>query len=214
MSPPKDTTAQIMALLEERWPEAWCTLDHGNAYDLFVATVLSAQCTDVRVNQTTPALFAAFPDPQALAGAGIERLEELIRSTGFFRNKAKNLKAAGIMLRDEYGSRVPASLEDLIRLPGVARKTANVVLGCAFETPGVVVDTHVKRVSARLGWTGNTNPDKIERDLMKIWPQERWTKLGHQVILLGRSLCKARRPLCGECFLLDLCPHGSKEVGR
>jgi len=207
------TSALIMDRLEERFPDAWCTLDHRNSYELLVATVLSAQCTDERVNKTTPDLFAAYPDPLALAGAGIERLEELIRPTGFFRNKAKNLKAAGIMLRDDFQGRVPKTLEDLVKLPGVARKTANVVLGCAFDTPGVVVDTHVKRVSARLGWTENTNPEKIERDLMKIWPRERWTKLGHQVILLGRSLCKARRPLCPECFLLDLCPYGGKEVG-
>ncbi len=213
MNPPIENAALIMNRLEERFPQAWCTLDHNNPYELLVATVLSAQCTDERVNKTTPDLFSAYPDPTALAGAEIGELEGLIRPTGFFRNKAKNLLAAGIMLRDEFQGQVPQTLEELVRLPGVARKTANVVLGCAFETPGVVVDTHVKRVSARLGWTGNTNPVKIERDLMRIWPEDRWTKLGHQVILLGRSLCKARRPLCPECFLLDLCPHGGKEVG-
>ncbi len=144
MSRSAEDTAKIIALLEEHYPGAWCSLDHKNAYELLVATVLSAQCTDERVNKTTPALFAAFPDPPALAGADIGELEGLVRSTGFFRNKAKNLKAAAVMLRDEYGGRIPGRLEDLIRLPGVARKTANVVLGCAFDTPGVVVDTHVK----------------------------------------------------------------------
>ena len=213
MSRSEKDTAAIIGLLEEHYPGAWCSLDYKNPYQLLVATVLSAQCTDERVNKTTPALFKVFPDPVALAGAEIGELEELVRSTGFFRNKAKNLKAAAEMLRDEYGGRVPDRLEELIRLPGVARKTANVVLGCAFDTPGVVVDTHVKRIAARLGWTANTNPDKIEQDLMAIWPRSLWTKLGHQVILHGRSLCQARKPRCEECFLLELCPQGSKEVG-
>ena len=213
MSRSEKDTAAIIGLLEEHYPGAWCSLDYKNPYQLLVATVLSAQCTDERVNKTTPALFKVFPDPVALAGAKIGELEELVRSTGFFRNKAKNLKAAAEMLRDEHGGRVPDRLEELIRLPGVARKTANVVLGCAFDTPGVVVDTHVKRIAARLGWTANTNPDKIEQDLMAIWPRPLWTKLGHQVILHGRSLCQARKPRCEECFLLELCPQGSKEVG-
>ncbi len=213
MSRSPEATARIIELLEEHYPEAWCTLDHRNPYELLVATVLSAQCTDERVNKTTPALFEAFPEASALAGAEIGTVEELIRSTGFFRNKAKNLKGAAMRITNHFGGRVPDNLEDLVSLPGVARKTANVVLGCAFDTPGVVVDTHVKRVSARLGWTGNTNPDKIERDLMEIWPRDRWTKLGHQVILHGRSLCQARRPLCAQCFLITLCPYGGKEVG-
>ena len=188
-------------------------MDHRNAYQLLVATVLSAQCTDERVNKTTPALFQAYPDPAALAAAEITELEELVRPTGFFRNKAKNLKGAAQKITDEFEGEVPGNLEDLVSLPGVARKTANVVLGCAFDTPGVVVDTHVKRLSARLGWTVNTNPDKIEQDLMKIWPRERWTKLGHQVILHGRQVCQARRPMCSQCFLNALCPYDGKEVG-
>ena len=213
MSPSPKNTARILELLEEHYPGAWCTLDHRNAYQLLVATVLSAQCTDERVNKTTPALFQAYPDPAALAAAEITELEELVRPTGFFRNKAKNLKGAAQKITDEFEGEVPGNLEDLVSLPGVARKTANVVLGCAFDTPGVVVDTHVKRLSARLGWTVNTNPDKIEQDLMKIWPRERWTKLGHQVILHGRQVCQARRPMCSQCFLNALCPYDGKEVG-
>ena len=212
MSRSPQDTARIIDLLEEHYPGARCTLDYRSPFELLVATVLSAQCTDERVNKTTPALFEAFPDALALAGSEIGELEGLIRSTGFFRNKAKNLKAAAMMLKDEFGGRVPDNLEDLVRLPGVARKTANVVLGCVFDIPGVVVDTHVKRVSARLGWTENSNPAKIERELMKIWPRDRWTKLGHQTILHGRGLCNARRPQCPECFLFDLCPYGGKEV--
>ena len=210
-APPARTTDRIMALLEEHYPQAWCTLDFANPYQLLVATVLSAQCTDERVNLTTPALFKRYPDPASLAGAGIEELEGLVRPTGFFRNKAKNLKAAAKMLVERRQGLVPDKMEELIELPGVARKTANVVLGAAFGIPGVVVDTHVKRVSARLGWTVNTNPDKIERDLMAIWPRERWTKLGHQLIAHGRSLCLARKPRCPSCFLKELCPYPEKE---
>ena len=174
--------------------------------------MLSAQCTDERVNKTTPALFARFPDPAALAEAPLPELEEIIRSTGFFRNKAKNLKAAAAMIVADYNGRVPGTLEELIRLPGVARKTANVVLGDAFGQPGVVVDTHVKRLAGRIGWTKESDPVKIERELMGLWPKERWTAASHQLIAHGRSLCQARRPRCGECFLASLCAQGKKEI--
>lgn len=204
----KIDTPAILDLIEAHYPGAKCTLDFRNPFELLAATCLSAQCTDERVNKTTPALFERFPDPASMARAEIEELEGLIRPTGFFRNKAKNLKGAAIMLRDEYGGQIPDRLEDLIRLPGVARKTANVVLGTAFNIQGVVVDTHVKRVSQRIGWTESTNPDKIERELMEIWPGDRWTRLGHQVILHGRQVCKARKPDCPGCFLNRLCTHG------
>jgi len=209
-TPPR-TPARILELLEEHYPEAWCTLDFENPYQLLAATILSAQCTDERVNLTTPALFRRYPDPASLARAAIEELEGLVRPTGFFRNKAKNLKSAAGMIVDRFGGRVPDRMEELILLPGVARKTANVVLGAAFGVPGVVVDTHVKRVSARLGWTKSSNPDQIEQDLMALWPRERWTKLGHQVIAHGRSICAARKPRCPSCFLGELCPYPQKE---
>ena len=205
-------TAKILDLLDKHYPGVATSLAHADPFQLLAATVLSAQCTDERVNQTTPALFARFPDPAALAEAPLPELEEIIRSTGFFRNKAKNLKAAAAMIVADYNGRVPGTLEELIRLPGVARKTANVVLGDAFGQPGVVVDTHVKRLAGRIGWTKESDPVKIERELMGLWPKERWTAASHQLIAHGRSLCQARRPRCGECFLASLCAQGKKEI--
>ncbi|MBW1712166.1 MAG: endonuclease III [Deltaproteobacteria bacterium] len=214
MPPSPQETAQIVALLEEHYPSARTSLDFADPFQLLVSTVLSAQCTDERVNKVTPALFARFPDARALASADLAELEQLIRPTGFFRNKAKNLKAAAQMMVADFQGQVPDNLADLVKLPGVARKTANVVLGAAFNIPGVVVDTHVKRVAGRLGWTSSQNPEKIERQLMAIWPRESWTKLGFQVIIHGRSLCQARRPQCSRCFLKTLCDFGKKEIGR
>lgn len=205
-------TAKILDLLDQHYPRAATSLSYADPYQLLVATVLSAQCTDQRVNQTTPALFARFPDPTALAAAPLSELEELIRPTGFFRNKAKNLKAAAGLMVADYHGRVPKTLAELVRLPGVARKTANVVLGAAFGQPGVVVDTHVKRLAGRIGWTKESDPVRIEKELMGLWPKKRWTRTSHQLIAHGRSLCQARRPSCPECFLASLCAHGKKEI--
>jgi len=212
MPPSLERTARILESIEAHYPTARCSLDFENPYQLLVATVLSAQCTDERVNLTTPALFARCPNPAALAQAPLAELEQLVRPTGFFRNKAKNLKAAAGMILARFKGRVPRTMEELVQLPGVARKTANVVLGNAFDTPGVVVDTHVRRIAQRIGWTKQTDPDKIERDLMNIWPRERWTRLSHQLITHGRDLCVARKPRCSQCFIQPDCDFGKKEI--
>lgn len=199
--------AILLDRLEELYPQARCALHYRTHWELLVATVLSAQCTDDRVNRVTPALFAACPDPEAMARAGQQQVERLIRSTGFFRNKARNLIASARVIVEEYGGMVPDRLEDLVRLPGVGRKTANVVLGNAFGIPGMVVDTHVKRLSNRFGWTASQDPDRIERDLCRIFPPERWVQAGHVLIAHGRSVCKAPTPLCSSCPVHDLCPR-------
>ena len=192
------------------YPDAHCELDFTDAWQLIVATILSAQCTDRRVNMVTPVLFARYPTPAALASARQEDVEEIIRSTGFFRNKAKNLIAMAGAVVDRHGGQVPASMEDLVKLPGVGRKTANVVLGnaCGINV-GVVVDTHVQRLSARLGLTSETDPEKIERVLMGLVPQDRWTMLSHLLIWHGRRVCDARKPRCGECILAAICPSAN-----
>ncbi len=189
------------------YPDAHCELDYQDAWQLLVATILSAQCTDRRVNMVTPVLFAQFPDPAALAAARQEDVEAIIRSTGFFRNKARNLIAMAGAVVDRHGGRVPPSMEDLVRLPGVGRKTANVVLGnaCGINA-GVVVDTHVQRLAARLGLTSETEPEKIERVLMDLYPPDRWTMLSHLLIWHGRRVCEARKPRCGDCTLATICP--------
>ena len=198
--------ARIAAELQRLYPEARCSLDFRDPYQLWVATVLSAQCTDERVNQTTPALFAAAPDLPALAAMPVAQLEALIHSTGFFRNKAKNLILAARTIGEKFCGNVPDSMEELLELSGVARKTANVVLGTWFGiADGVVVDTHVGRLSRRLGFTGHTDPKKIEKDLMQQVPREDWIALSHQLILHGRKTCKAQKPRCEQCFLADLC---------
>ncbi len=200
--------AEVLRALGQEYAAANCALHHQSAYELLVATVLSAQCTDVRVNMVTPALFQRFPDAKALAGADQEELQELIRSTGFFRNKAKNLIGAARKLARDFDGVVPRSMTDLLELPGVARKTANVVLGNAYGiASGVVVDTHVSRLSGRLGLTEEKDPKKIETDLMEIVPEDEWIDFSHRLIQHGRRLCVARKPRCGECFLADLCPH-------
>lgn len=202
--------AEILRRLEAAYPDAHCALDHRNAFELLVATILSAQCTDKRVNMVTPALFARFPDAAALAGASQEEVEELVRTTGFFRSKAKNLIAMATALVERHGGEVPQRMDDLVVLPGVGRKTANVILGNAFGiNEGVVVDTHVGRLSQRLGLTTQSDPVKIEADLMQQFPRERWTMLAHYLIDHGRAICDARRPRCGECPLADLCPSAS-----
>ena len=203
----KERANEIYDLLQEEYPDAHCELDFENPFQLSVATILSAQTTDVRVNEVTPELFDEYPDPEALANARQEDVEEIIRSTGFFRNKAKNIIgfARGIMA--DHEGKVPRDMDALTDLPGVGRKTANVILGNAFGiNEGVVVDTHVKRLSKRLGLTRETTPVKVERDLMELFPRERWTMLSHLLIWHGRRICDARTPLCQECVVSRLCP--------
>lgn len=199
--------AQIYDILASTYPDAHCALDHANAFQLIVATILSAQCTDKRVNMVTPALFARYPDAPALAAAKQEDVEEIIRSTGFFRNKATNLIAMAGALVDRHGGNVPADMDALVALPGVGRKTANVVLGNAFgRNEGIVVDTHVSRVSQRLGLTTESDPVKIESALMPLFPRDRWTMLSHLLIEHGRQICDAKKPRCADCPLRDICP--------
>ena len=203
----RQRTAEIDARLRAAYPDSHTALDHGNPLELLVATILSAQCTDKRVNEVTPALFRRYPSARHYAEAPLADLEEMVKTTGFFRNKAKALKGLGQALVAEHGGEVPATMEELHALPGVGRKTANVVLGNAFgKNVGVVVDTHVQRLSRRLGLTGETDPEKIERDLMELVPQDGWTLWSHLLIYHGRSVCKARRPECGRCVVNELCP--------
>lgn len=203
----RERVGEIIAHLRTTYPAAECALVHRNAWELLVATILSAQCTDKRVNIVTPGLFAQYPSVEAFAAAPREDLEEAIKTTGFFRNKAKNIQGAAHVLLEKFGGAVPNTMSELLELPGVARKTANVVLGVAFQVAdGVVVDTHVSRLSQRLKLTRQKDPTKIERDLMEVVPQAAWIDIGHLLIHHGRSLCTARKPLCGECPLQDLCP--------
>jgi len=197
----------ILARLGELYPHATCSLDWRTPWELLVATMLSAQCTDERVNQVTPALFARFPDAAAAAAVDSSDVEPYVRSTGFFRNKAKNIVAASRLLIERHGGAVPASMEELLQLPGVARKTANVVLAHAFGiNAGVTVDTHVRRLSQRLGLTRQTDPGRIEPDLMKLVPQAEWENLAIRLIFHGRAVCTARKPDCPHCPIADLCP--------
>ena len=198
---------EIYDRLIEHYPDAHCALDFKSPFQLLIATILSAQCTDKRVNMVTPALFKRYRTPAALAAAKPEELEEMIKSTGFFRNKTKSLLGMSNAIAEEHGGRVPETLDELVKLPGVGRKTANVILGNAFDTnEGVVVDTHVGRLSKRLGLTRHTDPVKVEQDLMKLLPTDRWTMLSHLLIEHGRRICEARRPKCEQCFLTDICP--------
>jgi endonuclease III len=201
----------ILDLLAKTYPGVVCALTHRNAWELTVATILSAQCTDVRVNMVTPALFKTFPNPKAMAAASRPEIEELIRTTGFFRNKAKSIQGAAQAVIDKFGGKVPQSMEDILHLPGVARKTANVVLGSWYGiAAGIVVDTHVMRLSRRLELTTEKTPQKIERDLMKIIPQDRWINFSHELIHHGRQVCFARKPRCVDCTLEKLCNSGDK----
>jgi endonuclease-3 len=197
---------EILGLLERLYPEAHCALVHHNAFELLVATMLSAQCTDERVNQVTPALFSRYPDARAMAGATLKDLEALVRSTGFYKNKALALKTTAELLVERHGGEVPACLEALTALRGVGRKTANVVLGNCFGIPGIVVDTHVGRLVRRMGFTRETDPVKVEHAMMEIIDREQWTISNHRLIDHGRSLCSARRPLCDDCPVSPLCP--------
>jgi endonuclease-3 len=205
--PTPELAAEYYARLSAAYPDAHCALDHRNAYELLVATILSAQCTDARVNMVTPALFAKYPTAHDLAEAEQEDVEELIKSTGFFRNKAKSLLGMARALVALHGGEVPRTMEELTRLPGVGRKTANVILGNAFGmNEGVVVDTHVTRLSNLLGLTRESDAVKIEQDLVRLFPRERWTMLSHLLIEHGRRVCVARAPKCDVCPLADLCP--------
>src|SRR5262249_55126231 len=203
----KKHARQVVELLKREFPDAECALVHHTPFELLIATILSAQCTDERVNIVTKELFAKHPTPAKLAAVPIKRLESLIQSTGFFRNKAKNIHECCVTLVEEHGGEVPADMDQLVRLPGVGRKTANVVLGTAFRiATGVVVDTHVTRLSQRLGLTEHEDAVKIERDLMEQLPRDEWIDFSHQMIWHGRRICKARRRLCGSCVLERICP--------
>lgn len=203
----KKRTQQIVALLKGEYPEVECALVHDTPFELLIATILSAQCTDERVNIVTKSLFAKYSTPAALAAVPLPKLEKLIQSTGFFRNKAKNIHGCCTKLVEEHGGQVPAELDKLVKLPGVGRKTANVVLGTAFGiASGVVVDTHVTRLSNRLGLTEHEDAVKIERDLIEQLPSEEWIDFSHRLIWHGRRVCKARKPLCGSCVLEKICP--------
>jgi endonuclease-3 len=205
--PREQRAAEILARLRAAYPDATCALDHRDAYQLIVATILSAQCTDARVNLVTPALFARYPNARALARADQAELEEMIKSTGFFRNKAKSLIGMARALVADHGGEVPRTMERLRGLPGVGRKTANVVLGNAFGiNEGITVDTHVARLARLLGLTRHDDPEKIERALMPLFPREDWALLSHLLIFHGRQVCIARRPQCGRCVLADICP--------
>lgn len=203
--------AAILETLASTYPNAECALLHRNAWELLVATILSAQCTDARVNQVTPGLFRKFPTPGAFAQASLPAIEEEIRSTGFYHNKAKSLSGAARKLVEEFHGKVPQTMEDLLTLPGVARKTANVVLGVAYKiADGVVVDTHVLRVTRRLELTAATEPRTVEQDLMKVVPRERWIRFSHEIISHGRQVCVARKPRCIDCTLEPLCNSSDK----
>lgn len=203
--------AAILDVLAKTYPGVVCALHHRNAWELTVATILSAQCTDVRVNLVTPALFKAFPTPKAMAAASLPELEALIRTTGFYRNKAKSIQGAARTVTEEFGGKVPQTMEEILRLPGVARKTGNVVLGSWYGiAAGVVVDTHVMRLSRRLELTKQTAPEKVEQDLMKIIPQDRWIAFSHELIHHGRQICVARKPKCVDCTLERLCNSSDK----
>lgn len=198
--------SEILGRLATLYPDATTDLDHSNPFELLVATILSAQTTDERVNQVTPELFARFPDPAALAQATQDELEEILRPLGFHRAKAKSLRGLGRALLEDHDGDIPRTGRELVKLPGVGRKTANVVLGNAFGIPGITVDTHVGRLTRRWGWTMETSPVKAERDLMEIMPEENWTIDCHRIIYHGRRVCHARSPECGACILADVCP--------
>ena len=207
VAPAAERAPEIYGRLSSAYPDATCALDHANPFELLAATILSAQCTDKRVNMVTPALFTKYPDAASMSVANPAELEDIVRSTGFFRNKTKSLLGMATAVAEQHGGEVPASMEQLVKLPGVGRKTANVVLGNAFgRDEGVVVDTHVSRLSNRLGLSRENDPVKIEQDLMRLFPRTQWTMLAHLLISHGRTICDAKRPLCDRCVVNDLCP--------
>ena len=207
----------VYRILSKTYPEIRCELDFKNPLELIVATVLSAQCTDKRVNTITPALFKKFKTAKAYAGADIHQLEELVFQTGFYRAKARHIKGIGIKLVEEFNGEVPGTLEELITLPGVGRKTANVVLGHAFDIPGITVDTHFGRLSRRFGWTKEMDPVKVERSVGELIPQKEWTNLSQRMIWHGRRICHSRKPACGACPVAKICPSvgiGEMDVAK
>ena len=206
-----DRIAAILKGLDEAYPAVECALVHSSPWELLIATILSAQCTDVRVNMVTPELFRRFPSPEKMGNATLEELEELIRTTGFYHNKAKSIQGAGRKVFSDFGNQVPQTLAELITIPGAARKTANVVLGVCFgKAEGVVVDTHVFRISRRLSLAKGDTPQKVEQELMRILPQDRWIGFSHQLIHHGRAVCEARKPKCERCNLEQLCASKDK----
>ncbi len=203
--------AEILKILDETYPNAVCALNHKTPWELLVATILSAQTTDVRVNMVTPELFRRFPTPAAMAKAKLSELEELVKTTGFYRNKAKSIQGAAKKVTEDFGGKVPQTLAELITIPGAARKTANVVLGVSFgKAEGVVVDTHVFRISHRLGLAKGDTPQKVEQELMKVIPKDHWIRFSHQIIHHGRQVCIARKPKCKECTIETLCHSKDK----
>ena len=206
----KKRVKEIIDILSREFPDSQCSLNFSTPLELLVATILSAQCTDVRVNKVTPALFKQYSSPNQYAHASLEELSEDIRTTGFYNNKAKSIQNCCKALLDNHSGAVPDTMNDLVKLPGIGRKTANVILGNVFKIPGIVVDTHVKRLAGRLGLSENNNPDKIETDLNAIVPHADWTHISHLLIDHGRKTCQARKPLCGTCPIGALCP--SREV--
>jgi endonuclease-3 len=205
--PPNDLAAQVLTKLSARYPLPQTQLDWKDPWELLVATVLSAQCTDIRVNAVTPIFFSRWPDPHTLAKADIALIEKIIHSTGFFRNKAKHLRQTAQILVTKYNGQVPRTMAELVALPGIARKTANIVLSNAFGIhEGIAVDTHVARIARRLGLTSSTNPVQIEKDLMPLFPRAEWGNINHRLVLFGREICTSRKPKCSECELADICP--------
>ena len=204
--PPRRRALRIQQALAKLYPDAHCALHYADPLQLLVATVLSAQCTDERVNKVTPALFDRFPDAEAYASADVAELERMIQSTGFFRNKARNIRACCQVLVEKHGGQVPHTMEELVPLPGVGRKTANVIFGNAFGVPGIPVDTHVGRLSRRMGLTEHDDPVKVESDLMALIPKDDWTNFGHRMIFHGRQVCHSRKPKCDLCVLKKICP--------
>lgn len=208
-----ERASEIIRRLHAAYPDARCSLDYADAFQLLVATILSAQCTDERVNMVTPALFARFPTPAAMAEASTEDLETLIKSTGFYHNKAKSIQGAARKLVEQYEGVVPRTMAELLTVPGAARKTANVVLSNAYDVvEGIAVDTHVGRLAGRLGFSAEAAPEKIERDLMRALPREEWCFANHALIAHGRAICQARKPNCTGCVLVDICPTGSAQA--
>jgi endonuclease-3 len=207
LTPQQRRARRVLTLLTDLYPSPKTALHYENPVQLLVAVILSAQCTDARVNLVTPALFARFPDAASLAAADRDELEQLVRSTGFYRNKASHIQECCRILVEQHGGKVPASLDELVKLPGIGRKTANVVLGEAFGTPGITVDTHFGRLSRRIGLTTHRDPVKVEHDLMALIPRRHWTTFSHLLILHGRGICHARKPKCSECVLNAFCPR-------
>lgn len=208
-----ERTKEILQRLDDRYGlEIICSLDYTSDLELFVATMLSAQCTDERVNIVTKDLFARYKNVSDFANADIEELEHMVKPTGFFRAKAAHIKEAAMMIMTEHGGKVPDNIDDLTKLPGVGRKTANVILTHIYNVPGIVVDTHVKRITGRLGLTKERDPVKIEFDLYKKLPKEHWGRLNYQLITFGREICTARSPMCGQCFMADICKSKDKRI--